>query len=247
MNKVNEVTVAMQKHCIPLSQCDSLIAHLSNSIKKYRDKGVTVKGQRNPFHKCPLEICKALSSYKKLCPDPNFVKGVIKIQSSDWNSLTEGEARACKHLLVENVNESLDEQETTDNESSSCASPIGMSRHIKKTQEQKTNHSLGLFKSTSPYVNCNFIYGSAAKVEWLWSIAKTILSSNRASMSPLVFESLLFLRVNRRFWDIKTVTEAYANARSNAKSDRLSQKIADERVMEEFVETNNGVSDEEED
>jgi hypothetical protein len=213
-------------------------------------KNATVNEQRNPFHKCPLEICKALPSYKKLCPDPDLITGVITIQSSDWNSLTNDEANSCKHLLVQNVEKCLEGPLTTaaardSIDGDSPASPIGMSSHIKKTKENKKPSCSALVKSTSPYVNCDFIYGSAAKVEWLWSLAKMILSSQRASLTPLMFESLLFLRVNERFWDLNTIIEALAMAKASAKGDRLKQKIADESVMESFVEdlTTDDISD----
>jgi hypothetical protein len=58
----------------------------------------------------------------------------------------------------------------------------------------------------------------------------------RASMTPLMFESLLFLRVNERFCNLETVIEALAIAKANAKGERLKRKIADESVMETFVE-----------
>ncbi len=45
-----------------------------------------------------------------------------------------------------------------------------------------------------------FILGSAAEVERLWSVAKNVLKDNRKSMTPLLFEALLFLKVNNSYW-----------------------------------------------
>ncbi|KAI0558985.1 hypothetical protein FGB62_173g00 [Gracilaria domingensis] len=58
------------------------------------------------------------------------------------------------------------------------------------------------------YKDCAYILGSVGEVERLWSIANYILREERQSLSPIVFESLIFLRVNSRFWDVFTVREA---------------------------------------
>ncbi len=44
------------------------------------------------------------------------------------------------------------------------------------------------------YMNCNFILGSVAEVDRLWSVPKNILSRKRKHMTPLVFEAVLFLK-----------------------------------------------------
>ena len=61
----------------------------------------------------------------------------------------------------------------------------------------------------SVYGNIDFILGSAAEVERLWSLAKHILEDDRRGMmSEDMFEALLFLKVNRRFWNEQNVAEA---------------------------------------
>ena len=50
--------------------------------------------------------------------------------------------------------------------------------------------------------NCfDHIIGSAAEVERLWSIARYFLTTSRTKMAPIVFEAILFLRMNRALWD----------------------------------------------
>ena len=59
------------------------------------------------------------------------------------------------------------------------------------------------------YVNCDFIFGSCAEVERLWSIAKFILTSERkGNMSPFLFEAIVFLKMNQRLWDLSDVVSA---------------------------------------
>ena len=61
----------------------------------------------------------------------------------------------------------------------------------------------------SPYKNVDFICGSAAEVERLWSICKYILSNVRSRLTPNLFEALIFLKLNRDYWDASSVQVAY--------------------------------------
>ena len=74
------------------------------------------------------------------------------------------------------------------------------------------------------YVNCDFILGSTACVERLWSIAKEILYGPRNRTSPIMVEALLFSRENRRLWSINNVVEAIAIVNDNRLSDRQKEK-----------------------
>ncbi len=60
------------------------------------------------------------------------------------------------------------------------------------------------------YINCDFIFGSVAEVERLWSLAKYIIADTRKSTSPLVFEAILFLKVNANCYAILTTAALVA-------------------------------------
>ena len=75
----------------------------------------------------------------------------------------------------------------------------------------------------SGYMNCDFILGSAAEVERLWSIATNVLTDERKKTSPLMLEAVLFLRVNSRLWDVQTVKQALHMSR-NERIDRKMQE-----------------------
>ena len=49
------------------------------------------------------------------------------------------------------------------------------------------------------YINWNFILSSVTEIERLWSVASNILSDNRKILTPMLFEALLYLRINRDF------------------------------------------------
>jgi hypothetical protein len=82
------------------------------------------------------------------------------------------------------------------------------------------------------------VIGSAAVVERLWSVARYILTTNRSSLSPVMFEAVLFLRSNRTLWDVRTVQRALLAVREDQKSDRLKKKLA--KVAEADVEDEDG-------
>jgi hypothetical protein len=79
------------------------------------------------------------------------------------------------------------------------------------------------------YINCDFILGSVAEVERLWSIAKYVLTDNRKGLTPQLFEAILFLRLNAHFWDEADVQQAMAMARS-ARTQEMIQ--GDEQYFE---------------
>jgi hypothetical protein len=58
------------------------------------------------------------------------------------------------------------------------------------------------------YIDCRFLVATTNTVERLFSTSRSIMTYQRSSMSPIMFEAILFLKVNRRFWDLKTVVMA---------------------------------------
>jgi hypothetical protein len=47
--------------------------------------------------------------------------------------------------------------------------------------------------SIGKYINCDFILGSAAEIERVWSQGELILRRARMGITPMLFETLLFL------------------------------------------------------
>ncbi len=50
--------------------------------------------------------------------------------------------------------------------------------------------------------------GSAAEAELVWSMAGHVLTQHRSSMSPLVFELIMYLKYNSNLWGLVDVIEA---------------------------------------
>lgn len=53
------------------------------------------------------------------------------------------------------------------------------------------------------YIDCDFILGSFSEVDNLFSIAKNVLTVNRRSMAPHLFEALIFIKLKELFWDFE--------------------------------------------
>ena len=68
------------------------------------------------------------------------------------------------------------------------------------------------------------ILGSAGKVECLWSMADHILTNDWASMSPLVFECIMYLKYNRDLWDLADVVEANKRRKNESKVARKKRE-----------------------
>ncbi len=55
---------------------------------------------------------------------------------------------------------------------------------------------------------------SVAEVQRVFSIAKYVFPVNRRSMSPQLFEVLVFFKLDERFWDANLVSKAISCTRS---------------------------------
>eukprot|EP00731_Ephydatia_muelleri_P019260 Em0012g85a len=83
----------------------------------------------------------------------------------------------------------------------SCFDTVLVSLPLKK---RKMNAE----KKGSNYINLSFIPTGSVEVESLLSTAKYIATDYRARLLPVTLEMLMFLKHNRRFWDVSHVHEA---------------------------------------
>ena len=64
------------------------------------------------------------------------------------------------------------------------------------------------------------VLGSAAEVERLWSMAGYVLTKDRAKMSPLVFECIMYLQYNKDLWSLEDVVKANKRRKNEARVER---------------------------
>eukprot|EP00171_Calliarthron_tuberculosum_P005080 IDg5080t1 len=200
------------------------MSHMLNRFIRIRDElltvadldGATVTIDRsNTFH------ARAQKSAKMLAEIDVVTKELQK------NGATLAECRYAVDLLIESVHESQndaasvlpgiqngDEGSMSDLEKNACrglrvaaSATNGESLSSAATIAEKLAH--GKRRAVEArYRDCGFVLGSAAIVERLWSVGKNIYSENRKSISPVLFESILFLKTNESFWDMELVSEA---------------------------------------
>jgi hypothetical protein len=89
-------------------------------------------------------------------------------------------------------------------------------------KRQKTEET----SSNDGYANANFILGSCAEIERVWSSAERILQKTRYSLTPIYFESILFLKYNRKFWDMELVSKAIRCVQAEDHMNRLDNELA---------------------
>jgi hypothetical protein len=133
---------------------------------------------------------------------PHFESGVVKIQRGQSQDLSRTEKAAVASLLLDNPgNIAADPDPGVDVRFLSPASIAKATAHQDSKKRQRMS------ADQEKYINCDYIIGSVAEVERLWSMAKYVLQDHRSSLSPMHLEALLFLKLNSEYWDLETVND----------------------------------------
>ena len=202
LKEINCVTKSLQTRCRPLNECKQDIKELFSAIE------ASVDDDSLPLHNCTLGTY-YLATDSSFATDPLFESAVVKLQNGVSGTLTEDEKVAVRSLRVKNAGSS-GEGAGTSNRFMSMKERLEKRRKLSMTPE-------------STYIPCNFVLGSVAEVERVWSIAKHLLHGEiRNCLTPLLLEALIFLRFNSRFWDAKLVAHAIVHA----KTERGKKRIA---------------------
>ena len=210
MNIINQATVALQERFLTLSNGRDVLDTLIESVHEERSN------PSSDLYRCKLGV-HYISQSADIIKDKHFENGVIKIQKNCLNLLTDEEKSAVEHLRKSNTIESTD---------SASQSLSFMERLAKKRRK---------LSSSVEYVNCDFIHCSVAEVERLWSLCGRVLQDDRRSMTPQLLESLVFLRLNERFWDPVLVSESIRNTRSERAASRLRDHELHQNIINHYL------------
>ena len=210
LKEIMVVTKSLQTNGYTLADCRECLDDLMKAVEEEK------RMHSSPFYNCRLGD-KYISPTSAIVKYRHFESGVVKIQSGKQHEITTDEEKAVKCLLAGNfVSEENNEIQVN---------PRSMIERINKRRKVSESNK-------TKYIDCSFILGSVAAVERLWSIAKYVCTSNRRRMTPLLLESLLFLRENERFCDAQLVSIAVHSARN----ERVKAQIA---AHNEYVENGN--------
>ena len=132
--------------------------------------------------------------------DVHFESGVCKIQTNKVHQLTDDEKEAVQALLI------------TDQHAVAVAPNNNRGSESDDDDfDNALNEALANNNEGGIYHNCDFILGSVAEVERLWSLCKYVFTEIRQALTPETFEAIIFLKVNREYWNQNVVTRAYRN------------------------------------
>ncbi|KAI0565914.1 hypothetical protein FGB62_13g233 [Gracilaria domingensis] len=185
LQEINYTTKYLQTRLLSLSACQDALDMLQEDVSNGFDH------RDSAFYCCVLQS-KYITPNSDIFPNAVFERGVCKIQSNRAQELTIAESEACSRLLISN---GLTQCFDTDGNN------VSYSERLDRRKRQK--------KVLTEYRDCSFILGSVAEVERLWSVADNILRNQRMSLTPLLFEAIIFLRINARLWDVHLVRKAY--------------------------------------
>lgn len=193
LREINTVSEKLQKRHASLEECRFKLDTLVETVHAQNDVQVA------PFYQCLLKD-EYIKLQSKHSPDSMFESAVVKIQRDQLDLLTDEEKKACDNLIVDTCTESQNIGHDVDE------------RHLSMLQifERRKRRKI---ISTKVYIDLRFVLGSTAEIERLFSAAGRILTDTRISMTPMLLETLLYLKVNRKYWNFRTVIQAMSKSR----------------------------------
>jgi hypothetical protein len=193
-------------------QVSNLLEHLKdlNSVTlKLQVQGFTMSEARLALDMI-IQDFPLLADYvgtdARIVKDPDFERGVIKIQRRQEGQLTTEEREAVKCLLRP-VHE-VPPEETLQVESDDDSFSVRLQTELKKLKRECED------SFQSAYVDTRFLYPVSNDVERLFSQAGRAYDELRGQLEQSNLESILFLKYNQDFWDAKTVHSAWLNRKS---------------------------------
>ena len=128
-----------------------------------------------------------ISNESNFVHSPNFENGIVKVLSEKCDVLLP-EERTLLNPFVR-----TDESATI-----SPTKPKSLSAQALNRVKRR--------KVVSEYVSLDHIPPTSNTIERLFRAARLILTDNRKSVDPYTFQCLLFLKVDRKKWDINLLT-----------------------------------------
>ena len=147
-----------------------------------------------------------LGAESRLVVDRDFEMGLTKIAKGA--TLTADEQVACSSLLKKEARAVIHGAHRDDN-SDEEDEEVNYAEKVKKRLKMEEMESI----QRDQYVNVHVVPGTSVNCERLFSLAKHILTDTRKNTCPLLFEALLFLRVNRDLWNSYSVGKAMGRTR----------------------------------
>jgi hypothetical protein len=208
LQSIDYTTRFLQHKGISLFRAQDALNDLVEFVKEGNAASPTMQ---HPLKHCKLED-KWIGRDSAKLASPHFHNGIIKLQSKMTGALTEEEKEAVARLKTSS---------STTSTTSSDDSPGRFDMANRLAKRQKTAASV-----TDGYANADFVLGSCAEIERVWSSAERILRKTRYSLTPIYFETILLLKYNRKFWDMELVSKAIRCVQVEDHTNRLADELA---------------------
>ena len=206
LNEINQVTIELQRYGITLAECRNALDILIECVNTEKNN------IDSPLYGCRLSSDRIGVHASRVVTDPHFESGVVKIQRKQMHELSDLEKQACVRLQNGSVESEVN---------STSLARLSMTERIARSKRRRICSGVS-------YINCEFIVGSVAEVERLWSKARALLRGDDRPLTLITFEAILFLRQNESFWDLTSVIEAMSEMRSN----RVLQNLEEDEEQE---------------
>lgn len=185
---IGEVIKRLQKRGCSIAESQALLDVLVNAKNENRDG----------FENSRLDPTK-ISLAGNCDSDKPFVSGVIKIIDGKEANMSEEERSSCECLLKDEE----DGSGTND-----AVEEDGGNDLIMDVLNERKRRREAMAAPKSRYRNASFVTGSASEVEGVWSFGDALYTKRRSSMSPVLFELIMFLRYNAKWWTMEDVIAA---------------------------------------
>ena len=164
--------------------------------------------------------------------DETLIRAIIKVQSNKEVHLTDDEASILKPWKMSGADNDGDEDKESDLDEPTLSALEQMNRDRKREADVAESD---LTKSAYDPAIKDCVLGSAAEVERVWSMAGHVLTEHRSSLSPYVFELIMYLKYNSRLWGLQDVVNANAERKKGTEAgqrrDAMEKDRSKERVL----------------
>ena len=204
LKDIHKATSTVQTRLMPFNVTNMCMNLTTNTVNNSNNSDIVIE-----------RVHSGQNSTKRL--SPHFENGIFKIQEGKKADLSEDEREACRHVLLNTVDDNT------------VPDPDNMGDYLESLKKKPRLED-------SDYGNVSIFLGSCAEVERVWSIASYVLTNTQANMTPALFETVLFLKYNWSFVTLAMVQRAIADVRTENFNTRQSE--ADQGQEQEQAENN---------
>jgi len=195
---INSYLPAMEnlKKWLSVIQSPTMTMQTARDLFKSAQHDKTLINQSQDFYD-------RLAPNHKLVSCPAFENGVYKIMTGQRLEREEYEACEClklKEFPLVYLPEDTEEDDVT--AVLETNSPTSFSRALQLNAKRKH-----LAVWPSEYVDCEFLSPTTVVVERLFSACGRVMTADRNSMHPSLFEAIVLLHHNKSWWDVTLVQE----------------------------------------